>query len=75
MHNDNDVIMHSCYNIISALCLQWFAGEDGIHGDKRQHLMHTCRHKDLYLPPDSDPEQWEISFPSTEKFEQLMQGK
>ena len=54
------------------LFMQWFAGQDGIHRDQRQHLMHTCRHKDLYLPPDSDSAQWEISFPSTEVCEQLM---
>ena len=52
--------------------LQWFAKDDGIHGDVEDHLKWTCRHKHVHLPPDEDSRIWNISFPSTEECENIM---
>ena len=53
-------------------CQKWFSDGDGIHRDKREHLKQVCRHKHLYLPPDTDPRVWDISFPNTEECERIM---
>ena len=67
------------YHIIiinkSLIIVQWFAGDDGIHGDVEDHLRRTCRHKHLYLPPDEDSRIWNISFPNTEECENIMNRK
>eukprot|EP00731_Ephydatia_muelleri_P011059 Em0005g1645a len=53
-------------------CQKWFSDGDGIHRDQREHLKQVCRHKHLYLPPDTDPRVWDISFPNTQECERIM---
>eukprot|EP00731_Ephydatia_muelleri_P020905 Em0013g632a len=56
-------------------CRKWFAAEDGIHANQRDHMKKVCRHKYLYAPPDSDPRIWEISFPNSEECERIMEPR
>eukprot|EP00731_Ephydatia_muelleri_P034432 Em0059g17a len=56
-------------------CLQWFSAGGGIHRDQREHLKLVCRHKHLYIPPDTDPRIWNISFPDSEECDRIMRPK
>lgn len=51
---------------------QWYGGCVDVHDGQREHLKHTCRHKNLHLPPDTNPRSWDISFPDSLECEQLM---